>query len=71
MFAASPFLFAMVFERAGTPSALWLAFVLSTVAAAAFWRLDRLVVSARHAMARDMAAREAAQSGVELARDTA
>lgn len=71
MFAASPFLFAMVFERAGTPSALWLAFVLSTVAAAAFWRLDRLVVAARHAMARDMAAREAAQSGVELARDTA
>jgi hypothetical protein len=64
MFAFSPFLFAVVFARAGSGAALWFGLALSWVAAAAFWRLDRLVVEAK-------ARAPGSAAGVEVARDTA
>jgi MFS family permease len=49
MFAASPLLFAAVFNSFGARAALAGGLMLSLVAAIAFWRLDRLVVEGERA----------------------
>ncbi len=42
LFAASPLLFAFVYDGLGKQAALWLGLIGSLIAALAYWRLDRL-----------------------------
>lgn len=46
MFAASPLLFAFVYDGLGKAAALWIGLIGSLVAALGYWRLDRLVAEA-------------------------
>ncbi len=43
MFAASPMLFAFLYEGLGKMTTLWVAMIGAIIAAIAYWRLDRLV----------------------------
>jgi len=42
MFAASPLLFALIYQNMGKQAALWIGLIGSLAAALGYWRLDRL-----------------------------
>ncbi|MCX7325151.1 MAG: MFS transporter [Hyphomicrobiales bacterium] len=47
MFAASPLLFAVLYDGLGKVMTLWIAMIAAIVAAIAYWQLDRLVTNGR------------------------
>ncbi|MCX7340298.1 MAG: MFS transporter [Hyphomicrobiales bacterium] len=47
MFAASPLLFAILYDGLGKVMTLWIAMLAALVAAIAYWQLDRLVTNGR------------------------
>lgn len=51
LFAASPLLFAFIYDGLGKQAALWTGLIGSLVAAIGYWRLDRLVKSAKRSVA--------------------